>query len=714
MGAEVAIGIAAGIVAFLDFSWKLTTGANELYDSRRQVSRENARIREIIEDLRNYSFELQSEQLGSSRHEQALKALSTGCYDVCQELIAILDTLKARRNSRWAALRVTWAGMRQRKEVAHIEGRLAEYRMEINTRLLALLNEHQSSVKKQLDDIQTEAQNMSLSSAEELKLLRAEFIKLLAKPDDDDDDGSEGSTTATSDDSKQRERASQKFLNWLRGDGRLFYVSGKAGCGKPTLLKFMANHQKTRTLLQQWAGDRTVAIASFFFWQSDGQKLQMTLDGMYRSILFFILRHCPRLIPDVLPKQWEATDSEKRNAVVDSDLYQAPSIKAAFERLMNLELPSDDVRFCLFIDGLDEYKADAYDQKLFAMKLRDWAEGSLIKICVSSRPEVHFLNTFRSAIHLHEITQGDIYLLTRDTFEHDSNFYHISSFYLEFVEKIVWSADGVFLWARLVARALLEEAEMHSSYERLCQKLDSTPTQLNNLYKSMLSSMPRDDRTKIRSLLILVATNPFKSPLHTSVFDYINASGDVDLQLLNQRTRYTTETLLRDQERVGLEIKTLVAFENIWVNHFAHATELRYVTGSQRSNFSNLVDDDPTLSLQKEDMFCDYQALESEAGSDDMLRSSTGFGSKTMVFCLYIENHLGNKVGVSRPLVPVLRVINLTSGSSLFIITAPLHKIRLLIHRIVRQILQCLCLVLRNMSQVYSRDVVNTPQDANR
>ncbi|KAK1498980.1 hypothetical protein CCUS01_02600 [Colletotrichum cuscutae] len=508
MGAEVAIGIAAGIIAFLDFSWKLTTGANELYDSRRQVSRENARIREIIEDLRNYSFELQSEQLGSSRHEQALKALSTACYDVCQELIAILDTLKARRNSRWAALRVTWAGMRQRKEVAHIEGRLAEYRMEMNTRLLALLNidmygnsEHQSSVKKQLDDIQTEAQTMSLSSAEELKLFRAEFIKLLAKLDDNDTDGSEGSTTTTSDDgseheespsniqehlfdslseislkidhmsslirstpreacilhhlyfegiynridsivdpsegtfewiflptqtldhlrpdekflsrqAEQRERTSQKFLNWLRGDGRLFYVSGKAGCGKSTLLKFMANHQKTGTLLQQWAGDRTVAIASFFFWKSDGQKLQMTLDGMYRSILFFILRHCPRLIPAVLPKQWEATESEKRNAVIESDLYRAPSIKAAFERLMNLELPSDDVRFCLFIDGLDEYKADAYHKKAFAMKLRDWAEGSLIKICVSSRPEVHFLNTFRSAIHLHEITQGDIYLLS--------------------------------------------------------------------------------------------------------------------------------------------------------------------------------------------------------------------------------------------------------------------------------------------------------------
>ncbi|KAK1676345.1 hypothetical protein BDP55DRAFT_715042 [Colletotrichum godetiae] len=106
--------------------------------------------------------------------------------------MAIFEKLKAPDSSRWAAMRVTWAGMRQRKEVAHIEGRLAEYRMEMNTRLLALLNintcgnsEHQSSVKKQLDNIQSEAQTMSLSSSGELKSLRVDFVKILAKLDED-------------------------------------------------------------------------------------------------------------------------------------------------------------------------------------------------------------------------------------------------------------------------------------------------------------------------------------------------------------------------------------------------------------------------------------------------------------------------------------------------------------------------------------------------
>ena len=45
------------------------------------------------------------------------------------------------------------------------------------------------------------------------------------------------------------------FLQWLKtGDG-LFWVSGKAGSGKSTLMKFITSHPKTRRALSQWASD---------------------------------------------------------------------------------------------------------------------------------------------------------------------------------------------------------------------------------------------------------------------------------------------------------------------------------------------------------------------------------------------------------------------------------------------------------------------------
>ncbi|KAE9579820.1 hypothetical protein CGMCC3_g4067 [Colletotrichum fructicola] len=76
------------------------------------------------------------------------------------------------------------------------------------------------------------------------------------------------------------------FQEWLSGDGGIFHVSGKAGCGKSTLLKLIVGHDEITEALKRWAGKHKLIVASFFFWRSDGDKFQMTLDGMRRSILF--------------------------------------------------------------------------------------------------------------------------------------------------------------------------------------------------------------------------------------------------------------------------------------------------------------------------------------------------------------------------------------------------------------------------------------------
>jgi hypothetical protein len=62
-------------------------------------------------------------------------------------------------------------------------------------------------------------------------------------------------------DQKQRPR----FLNW-QGEGKgIFWVSGKAGSGKPTLMKLLCDHESTRTALQAWFGKGKLVIACYFF-----------------------------------------------------------------------------------------------------------------------------------------------------------------------------------------------------------------------------------------------------------------------------------------------------------------------------------------------------------------------------------------------------------------------------------------------------------------
>jgi predicted RND superfamily exporter protein len=84
------------------------------------------------------------------------------------------------------------------------------------------------------------------------------------------------------------------FLSWLRTGSHVFHISGKAGSGKSTLMKFLVDHPRTREELNCWAADKQLVFAHFFFWQS-GDTLQRSLEGLYRSILFETLKQCPDL-----------------------------------------------------------------------------------------------------------------------------------------------------------------------------------------------------------------------------------------------------------------------------------------------------------------------------------------------------------------------------------------------------------------------------------
>jgi hypothetical protein len=69
-------------------------------------------------------------------------------------------------------------------------------------------------------------------------------------------------------------------------------------------MKFLVDHPRTREELDHWAADRQLVFAHFFFWQS-GEKLQRSLEGLYRSILFATLKQCPDLIQEVFPEAYD-------------------------------------------------------------------------------------------------------------------------------------------------------------------------------------------------------------------------------------------------------------------------------------------------------------------------------------------------------------------------------------------------------------------------
>ncbi len=48
--------------------------------------------------------------------------------------------------------------------------------------------------------------------------------------------------------------AKERLWTWLRSGNNVFHISGKAGSGKSTLMKFLANHKRIQDELELLVG----------------------------------------------------------------------------------------------------------------------------------------------------------------------------------------------------------------------------------------------------------------------------------------------------------------------------------------------------------------------------------------------------------------------------------------------------------------------------
>lgn len=58
---------------------------------------------------------------------------------------------------------------------------------------------------------------------------------------------------------------SSPFIHWLRFLSGIFWIAGKAGSGKSTLMKYLSDDPHTYATLKEWGAGQNVVTASFFF-----------------------------------------------------------------------------------------------------------------------------------------------------------------------------------------------------------------------------------------------------------------------------------------------------------------------------------------------------------------------------------------------------------------------------------------------------------------
>ncbi|KAL8724123.1 MAG: hypothetical protein Q9181_006974, partial [Wetmoreana brouardii] len=260
------------------------------------------------------------------------------------------------------------------------------------------------------------------------------------------------------------------FPEWLRSGSKVYWINGKAGSGKSTLMNSICNHERTGDLLKQWSAKRRLLTPTFFFWNA-GVRQQKTVDGLLRSLIYQMLTECRELI--------------------------------AF---FKAHVP---VAICVFIDGLDEFDG-RYNAVVEA--INSISNQNHVKICLSSRPLLDFERTFAGmpSLRLQDLTYNSI-LAYADAQLFNSIEGRIS--YSEHDKErarsirhdIVMRAEGVFLWAVIAIRDLRDGLQDIVDLHELELAIDGLPAGVENLYMQMLNRIkPAYRREAVRFLRIIL------------------------------------------------------------------------------------------------------------------------------------------------------------------------------------------------------------------
>ncbi|KAI1451785.1 hypothetical protein F4805DRAFT_71760 [Annulohypoxylon moriforme] len=302
------------------------------------------------------------------------------------------------------------------------------------------------------------------------------------------------------------------FIDFLEGESSMYWITGKPGSGKSTLMKFIQEQPRTIQILRKWSGNRPLLSASFYFFYK-GSPEQKTELGLFRSLLHCILSKRNELIPLVFRRRFTAALNGKWNASIT-----LPEAKSA---IRNLFLQNPHLYFFLTIDGLDEFDPEVALTHVTSLITLTKVIGSFpnVKLVVSSRQMPEFEQGFMGCPHLriHHLTKDDIHHYATARLESHQ---HMQSLLLRdpissrrLIESITLMSSGVFLWVRVVTESLLQGLTNRDSIHDLQERLNGLPSDLQDLYKVIISKINPIYRRHTCELLRLVYFGTLKKRL---------------------------------------------------------------------------------------------------------------------------------------------------------------------------------------------------------
>lgn len=290
-----------------------------------------------------------------------------------------------------------------------------------------------------------------------------------------------------------------EYRSWLDLDrlnehNGFFWIKGKAGSGKSTLIKHLLKHSR--------ASMKGATIISFFF-NARGHDLEKSTVGMYRSLLVQIFERHPELL-DALHVHFNPT---RASIGASNYQWQLETLKITFQDAIK---GIGEGGVICFVDALDECPEDDIRDMVRSFEMIGGelgGSGTPLRICFSSRhyPSISIDQCIELVVEGQEGHQQDLttYLQSRLKIGKTQSSEHIK-------QEVLRRANGIFLWVILVVQILQKEFDSGRKHT-LLKRLNEIPAGLDELFKDILTRDTRNSEDLLLCLQwILFAKRPLK------------------------------------------------------------------------------------------------------------------------------------------------------------------------------------------------------------
>ncbi|KAF2877567.1 hypothetical protein BDV95DRAFT_644940 [Massariosphaeria phaeospora] len=536
------VGLASNIISFIEFGLKLVSGAKTLRESPHRTLPEISELETILHDVRTFNNEvLRQKSSGQqlSQDEQGILEMVKECNHLARQIQNLTKDLKVRPEARWKMWengRTVCKVLMNREEMKDMQRRLESLSQRIKDNVRQSLDEERNSaIMGKLRSIERSHRENEINYVFVVDAIRNDIMDLTSQSQDAGE--MRGGTEAAHLTNlkikldtlfKQhgickrqldiieslyfpdlRRRYSQipevelftnawlldptktTFMEWLESRDNTYWITGKAGSGKSTLMKFAAEHPDTLQALKRWAEPAELYTAGYFFW-NQGFEMQKSQLGLFQSLLYQILKCVPSLIPHVCP------------ARQTHEVWEISELMAIFKRIAEQEVL--EAKFCFFIDGLDEY--DGKEEEVVRL-ITFLSASPHVKICASSRQRSifeEFFNNKSRRLTVHDFTKDDMNKYVRQRLCENPRFQHLLALdpaYEEIVRLISGQAKGVWLWVFLVTKDLVGAINRHEDLPTFRRIVDQLPQDLEEYFTRIIQRIEKQYQQEMAQIFLI-------------------------------------------------------------------------------------------------------------------------------------------------------------------------------------------------------------------